>query len=126
MMALCSRAAKAEARTARGKFGKDQQQQKFTGMCNICGKTGHKKEDCWFKEKYTYKGKDTKGKFAKPLQAVRDATGRGKGKTKNDLLDRMYDFAANNPHTPSPSSLPRPRRSPSASCPPMPRPRRSL
>ena len=43
------------------------------------------------KERQEYEGKrkGTKGKFAVPLQAIRDSKGRGKGQTKSDLLDRV-------------------------------------
>ncbi len=43
------------------------------------------------------KGKGTKAMSAKPLQAARETKGRGKGKTKSDLLYRMCDFAWYNP-----------------------------
>ena len=43
------------------------------------------------------KGKGVKGKFATPLQAIRESKGRGKGQTKSDLLNRMYQFATENP-----------------------------
>ena len=28
----------------------------------MCGETGHKKDECWFKDSKGYKGKDAKGK----------------------------------------------------------------
>ena len=43
------------------------------------------------------KGKGTKGKFAVPLQAIRESTGRGDRQTKSDLLDRVYHYATENP-----------------------------
>ena len=36
------------------------------------------------------KGKGTKGKFAVPPQAIRESKGRGKGQSKSDLPDRVY------------------------------------
>ena len=32
----------------KGKFGKSVP--KIAGVCNLCGKTGHKKDECWFKD----------------------------------------------------------------------------
>ncbi len=44
----------------KGKFGKSVP--KFAGTCNLCGKMCHKKDERWFKDAKTHKGKDTKGK----------------------------------------------------------------
>ena len=49
-------------------------------MCNLCGKTGHKKDECWFKDSRGYKGKDTrgksKGKDGKTLQQQQQFQGK--------------------------------------------------
>ena len=49
------------------------------------------------KQESKRKSKGIKGKFAQPLQAIRESKGRGKGQTKSDLLNRMYQFATENP-----------------------------
>ena len=83
---------KGKGKDGKGKYGKEQQQQqKFHGTCNICGKTGHKREDCWFKEKATYKGKDPKGKTYKGKDAKgkgKSKHGCGKGKMKGKSKDK--------------------------------------
>ncbi len=49
----------------------------------------------------TGKSKGTKGEFGKQAQAARANEGRGKGKTKSDLLDRLYQFCRQQPGTSS-------------------------
>ena len=72
--------------------------EKFTGQCHICGKTGHKAAECWYSGKGAYgnqKDKDGKGGKANPSGA-KDGKGKGKygnpkGKDGKDGKGKHYD-----------------------------------
>eukprot|EP00971_Amphidinium_carterae_P099608 1970046-Amphidinium_carterae.1 len=74
--AKTARAVKAVSTAAQMRTGKIKaNKEKFAGECWVCGKTGHKSSECWYKDK---KGKEG-GKGKKGGDA------KGKGKAANSL-----------------------------------------